>query len=185
MADGGERPPKRARKNIDMVVESEGASGNSEDGPVSGSFARSRVGPSQNSESSEDRDEPEDRGDLQRLLGAEPPLPEHPTAAATEMIAVARKNAPGLRDWLLAQAKKSASCACTQPRPRWSKDHPQATSTCGHENAGEVASISMKVSDPPRRIGLLSWCAASIPDGSLEYTLQHLLSFKISFTVVL
>ena len=147
MADGGERPPKRARRNIDVVMESGGASMNSQDGPVPGSFEDARVGPSRNSESSVDHNEPEDLGELQRLLGAEPPLPEHPTAAATEMIAVARKNAPGLRDWLLAQAKKSTSCACTQPRPRWSKGHPQATSTCGHANAGEVASISMKVSD--------------------------------------
>ena len=133
MADGGERPPKRARRNIDVVMESGGASMNSQDGPVPGSFEDARVGPSRNSESSVDHNEPEDLGELQRLLGAEPPL--------------ARKNAPGLRDWLLAQAKKSASCACTQPRPRWSKGHPQATSTCGHANAGEVASISMKVSD--------------------------------------
>ena len=144
MADGGEKPPKRARSNIDVAVESAGASGNSPDGPVSGNFAEFRVGPSQNCESIDNQKEPGDLGDLQRLLGAEPPLPEHPTAAATEMIAVVRKNAPGLRDWLLARAKKSAC-----------KDDPQATSTCGDENAGEVASISMEVSDPTRRIVLL------------------------------
>ena len=109
MADGEERPPNSARSNIDAVGESARASGNSQDGLVSGYFAESRVGPSQNSESIEDHKEPEDLGDLQRLLGAEPPLPEHPTAAATEMIAVARENAPGLRDWLLARAKKGAS----------------------------------------------------------------------------
>ena len=179
MADGRERRPKRARSTIDVVVESVGASGNSHDGPVSVYFAESRVGPSQNCESIDNQKEPEDLGDLQRLLGAEPPLPEHSTAAATEMIAVARENAPGLRDCLLACAKKRASCACTQPRPRWSKDDPQATSTCGDENAGEVASIAMEVSGPPRRIDLLSWCAAPIPDGTLEYSLQHLLPFKI------
>ena len=179
MADGGEKPPKRARSNIDVAVESAGASGNSPDGPVSGFFAEFRVGPSQNCESIDNQKEPGDLGDLQRLLGAEPPLSEHPTAAATEMIAVARKNAPGLRDWLLTRAKKSASCVCTQPRPRWSKDDPQATSTCGDENAGEVASISMEVSGPTRRIALLPWCVAPIPDGSLEYTLQHSLPFKI------
>ena len=155
MADGGEKPPKRARSNIDVAVESAGASGNSPDGPVSGYFAEFRVGPNQNCESIDNQKEPGDLGDLQRLLGAEPPLPEHPTAAATEMIAVARKNAPDLRDWLLARAKKSASCVCTQPRLRWSKHDPQAASTCGDENAGKVASISMEVSGPTRRITLL------------------------------
>ena len=70
MADGGEKPLKRARSNTDVAVESAGASGNSPDGPVSGYFAEFRVGPSQNCESIDNQKEPGDLGDLQRLLGA-------------------------------------------------------------------------------------------------------------------
>ena len=58
MADGGGRPSKRARSNIDVVVESVGASGSSHDGPVYVYFAESRVGPSQNCESIDSQKKP-------------------------------------------------------------------------------------------------------------------------------
>ena len=107
------------------------------------------VGSGHHSEGGEDAEEPKDLGDLQRLLRAVPPLPAHPTAVATDIVAVARDDAPSLRDWLLTRAKKSGSCDCPQPRPRWGKDDPQATSTCGDENVGCAAKISMEGSGSP------------------------------------
>ena len=63
---------------------------------MSGYFAESEIGSVHHTEVGKDA---EDLGYLYRLLEAKPPLPAHPTAAATEMMAVACDNEPGLRDW--------------------------------------------------------------------------------------
>ena len=83
-----------------------GASPSAKGGSVAGYLAESGGGSNHHSEGREDAEEPED---LQGLLGVEPPLPAHPTAAVNEMLAAARGNTPGLRDWPLARAKNSAS----------------------------------------------------------------------------
>eukprot|EP00752_Nemacystus_decipiens_P015919 g14226.t1 len=70
-------------------------------------------------------------------------LPPTPGPLAVGLLAVARENPAGVREWIGGRANM-ISCDCETPLPKWDKTDPNRTTTCGRQEGDIVAALDLQ-----------------------------------------
>ena len=141
----GEAPEGSADSEAPEVVDTATLGG--EDAPLTEESGRESDS-SGNFMSPHETQTPEEQefGDELATLLGDPPLPEHAGALAGALLRKAQEDPGGLRAWLEEAAKEEAgTCSCETPIPKWDKENPKKTTTCGVQQSFLVSQLDIQV----------------------------------------